>query len=300
MKRAGSFIKEQCEAILEKKQRAVFCAALFSVMPFLTWASVALICLVTLRKGARSGFDLLLPALVIHSVPLMLLIPLSGALINTLITYLPCYFAALCLRNTQSWQLVMGMYLLQALLGCILIHFLAPNFIETQFSQFKILFAHYQELIDSSLDGLNSSILAQLFFGIQLLSVGISSVLSLIVARGMQAKLFLPGGFKKEVVAFRCGRLSLLVLLGVSIASYYEISIALNVLPLVLCYFLIAGFSLTYFIFSNKKQVRMFIVFMLLILLKPMFIVFLYIILGSLDSLVNFRSYLLPKVGESI
>lgn len=299
MKQAGNFIIKQCKVILENKQYAIVCAAVCSVLPFVSWLSVVLVCLVTLRKGARSGFDVLLPVVVIHSVPLMLLIPVSIALINALVTYLPCYLAALCLRKTEKWQIAFGMFFIQAFLWCLLLQLIVPEFILEQFNEFKLIIMQYQELVERSLDSMNSSILAQLFFGIQILSVIISSAISLMIARAVQAKLFVPGGFKSELMAFRSGKLSFLVLLGVSLGSYYEVSLAINVLPLVLCYFFIAGLALVYFIFSRKSQVSMFILLMLLIVLKPTFVLGIYIILGSLDSLVNFRSYLPSRVGES-
>lgn len=300
MMRAGNFITRQCKVILESKQQAIIYAVIFSILPFASWLSVALVSLVTLRKGAKSGFDVLLPALVIHSVPLMMLIPLSGALINTLIAYLPCYFAALSLRNTERWQMVAGVFFILAFLGCLLIQLLVPGFIVEQFNLFKMILTQYQELVDSALNGINSVILAQLFFGVQILSVIVSATISLMFARAMQAKLFFPGGFRNELMAFRSGRLSFLVFLGVSLATFYEIPLAMNVLPIVLCYFLASGFGLVYFIFSRRRQVKVFILLMLLIFVKPTFVLCAYIVLGSLDSLVNFRSYLPSRVGESI
>ncbi|KTC90205.1 hypothetical protein OQJ18_05020 [Fluoribacter dumoffii] len=298
--RAGNFITRQCKAILENRQQAILYAVVFSVLPFASWISVALVSLVTLRKGAKSGFDVLLPALVIHSVPLIMLIPLSGAIANTLITYLPCYFAALILRNTESWQMVAGVFFIMALLGCLFLQLLAPGFIVGQFHQLKMIFPQYQELVDSTLYGISSSFLAQLFFGIQILSVIVSAAISLMFARSLQAKLFLPGGFRNELMAFRSGRLSFLVFLGVLLATFYEIPLAMNILPIVLFYFIASGFGLVYFIFSRKRQMKVFILLILLLLVKPIVVLGACIVLGSVDSLVNFRSYFPSRVGESI
>lgn len=300
MMRASNFITRQCNAILENKQQAIIYAVIFSILPFASWISVALVSLITLRKGAKSGFDVLLPALVIHSVPLMMLIPLSGALINTLIAYLPCYFAALSLRQTERWQSVAGMFFILAFLGSFFIQLLAPGFIIEQFNLFKLVLTQYQELVEPSLSTINSDVLAQLFFGIQILSVIVSSIISLMFARAIQAKLFLPGGFRNELMTFRSGKISFLVLMAVSLAAFYEIPLAMNVLPIVLCYFLASGFGLVYYFSSRKKQVRLFILLTLLILVKPTFVLCVYIVLGSLDSLVNFRSYFPSRVGESI
>ena len=300
MMRTSDFITRQCSVLLEKKQQAILYAIVFSIVPFASWLSVAIVCLVTLRKGARSGFDVMLPALVIHSVPLMMLIPLSGALINTLIAYLPCYFAAVALRKTEQWQAVFGVLLLQALVGCLLIQLLAPDFIVGQFNQFKSVLMQYQELVEGGMDSISSLSMAQLFFGIQILSVVVSSIISLMFARSIQAKLFLPGGFKNELLDFRSGKLSLLVLIAVSLGTYYEMPFAINVLPIVLSYFLVSGFGLAYYVLSRKSQFRVFILLLLLILLKPTFVLFAYIVFGSVDSLFNFRSYLPKRVRESI
>ncbi|MGL5742858.1 MAG: hypothetical protein ACRCXC_10130 [Legionella sp.] len=300
MMRAGNFIIRQCKAILESKQQAIIYAVIFSVLPFASWLSVALVCLVTLRKGAKSGFDVLLPALVIHTFPLMMLIPMSSAVINALIAYIPCYFAALSLRGTEKWQIVFGVFFTQALLVSLLIQVLAPGFIVEQFNQFKTLLIQYQELIEAGFDGVSSLFWAQLFFGIQILSVIVSAMISLMFARSMQSKLFLPGGFRNELMAFRGGRLSCLIFLGVCLASYYEIPLAINLLPMVICYFLASGFCLAYFIFASKNQVKIFVLFILLMLLKPTLVLSIFIVFGLLDSLVNFRALLPSKARESI
>lgn len=277
-------------------------AVLFALLPFASWLSVALVLLVTLRRGAKAGFEVMLPALVIHSVPLMMLVSVESALINTLIIYVPCYLAALVLRSTTSWQTVFGVFFLQALIGFLVIHLCAPDFILDQFNQFKNLlgqFQEYKQLLDAGTDGINTFVLAQLFFGIQILSVVVSALISLIFARSIQAKLFVPGGFSSELLAFRSGRFSFLILMAVSIASYFEISYAINVLPLVLSYFLVSGFALAFYALARKRQLRIMTLLVLLILLKPFFVLFVYVLLGALDSLFNFRLYLPVRVRES-
>lgn len=297
MMNVGNFITRQSEVLLENKQQAVIYAVIFSILPFASWLSVALVSLVSLRKGAKAGFDVLLPALVIHSVPLMMLIPIPSAIINTLITYLPCYFAALTLRSSEKWQVAFGVFFLQAFLGSLFIQLLFPDFIGKQFEHFKIILTQYQEIVNPNV--MNSLIWPQLFFGIQILSIFVSAIISLMFARSIQAKLFFPGGFGNELKAFRSGKLSFLVFIGIFILFYFEIPLAINMLPLVLCYFLISGFGLVYYIFSRKNQVKMFIGLMLLIFLRPTFIC-IFIIIGLLDSLINLRFYLPKRASESI
>ncbi len=302
MMRLGEFIIKQSKTLLENKQHAIMCAVALSILPFASWLSVALVALVTLRKGEKAGFEVMLPALIVHSVPLMMMVPITSALINTLLSYLPCFITAIVLRNTRSWPSVFGALFLLVLSVSVLIQILIPEFIMDQFNQFKSILTQYQEyksLVDSGTDGMNSAILAQLFFGIQILSVLASTVISLMFARSIQSKLFNPGGFAEELLAFRSGRLSFLVLISCSIATYYEIPLAINLLPFVLGYFLLSGFNLVYFIFGRKRQVRILVLLFLLILLKPTFVLFAYIVFGSLDSLFNFRLYLPARARES-
>lgn len=300
MKSVGNLITRQCKVLLENKHQAIIYAVVFSILPFASWLSISLVCLVTLRKGAQSGFEVMLPALVVHSVPLMMLIPISSAIINTILAYVPCYFAALALRKTEKWQFVFGVFFIQVLLGCLFIELAAPHFIGVQFEQFKLMLTQYQDLLETSLGNIDSLVLAHLFFGVELSSVVVSAVISLIFARSMQAKLFLPGGFGNELIAFRSGKFSFSVLCGVLLAAFYKLPLALNVLPMMLCYFFISGLSLTYFICAHKRQVKLFVLLLLCIMLRPTLVLSAYIILGALDSIFNFRSYLPRKVSESI
>jgi len=302
MMRAGDYIIKQGKLLLENKQHAILCAIALSIIPFASWLSVALVVLITLRKGPGSGLEVLLPALVIHSVPLMILVPVESAIINTLIAYIPCFIAALSLRYSKNWQIVFGVFLFQAFMGFLLIQLMVPDFIATQFNQFKSLlgqFQEYKQLVASGTEGISSFILAQLFFGVQMLSVVVSATISLMFARSIQAKLFKPGGFKKEILEFRGGRISFLVLTGILLGSYYEIPCAINLLPLILFCFLMSGFNLAYFVLARKKQTRLIILLFLIIFLKPLIILFAFIVFGSLDSLFNFRLYLPVRVTES-
>ena len=296
----GDVITKQCTMLINSKKHAILYAIIFSILPFTSWLSVALFSFVTLRRGPRQGFDVMLPAFLAHTVPLMMLIPLSSTLINTLIAYLPCYFATLVLRRTEKWQMVFGVYLAQVFLGCLLIQLLTPEFIVEQFDQVKSLLMHYQELVDAGIGSITSVDLAQFFFGIQMLSAIISSIISLMFARSIQSKLFVPGGFQQELSTFRSGRLSLIILIGACLGTYYEMPLAINIIPIILAYFLVSGFALAYFILSRKRQFMVFVLLVLLIVLKPTFALFAYIVIGSLDSLFNLRSYLPERVRESI
>lgn len=299
----GELLLNQSKKILENKQYAILCAAVLSIVPFASWLSVALVALITLRKGGKFGFEVLVPALVIHSAPLLMLVSVESALINTLIAFLPCYFSALVLRKYANWQAVAGAFLLQALIAFVLIQCLIPDFAVMQFNQFKMMLSHfdeYKQFIESSIEGINSGDIAQLFFGIQILSVVATSLLSLLFARFIQAKLFMPEGFKLELANFRGSKFGFLILLVISIAAYKELAFAINLLPLTLGYFLLTGLNLSFFVIARKWHFKAIILLLLLIIFKPTFVLFACIVFGVLDSLFNFRLYLPRRVRESI
>jgi len=303
MMRIGELILNQSKKVLEHKQYAILCAAVLSIMPFASWLSVAIVAFVALRKGAKPGFEVLFPAAVVHSVPLMVLVPVGSALINTAVAYLPCYIAALGLRKAANWQAVASIFLVQAFTVFLLIQLLLPNFAVEQFVQFKKMLSYYpeyQQFIENSTQGVSSLDMAQLFLGVQILSVGVSALMSLLFARFVQAKLFVPGGLKAELVEFRGGRLAFFILIGVSIASYYEYAFAINLLPLTLSYFLLAGFNLVCFVLARKWRVKAMVLLLLLIMFQPTLMLFTYILFGLLDSLFNFRLYLPERTRESI
>ncbi len=301
--RTGELILKQSKKILDNKHYAIACAVVLAMLPFAAWVSVALVALVTLRKGAKCGSEVLIPAMVIHSVPLILLVPIESALINTLVSYIPCFLGAITLRHSQNWQTVFGVFLALATSSFLLLHFCFPQYAEIQLTQFKKILSHYQEYQtywEQNVQGISSSNSAQLFLGIQILSVLISAISSLLCARFIQAKLFMPGGLKEELLLFRAGRGAFLLLVMTSMAAYYEYAVAINLLPIVLSYFLLAGFNLSYFILGTKKHTKIGILLFLLIIVKPALMLSACILLGSLDSLFNFRLYLPERVRESI
>lgn len=300
--RTGELLLNQSKKLLDNKQQAFIGVALLAILPFASWLSVALVALVTLRKGLKPGFELLFPAMVVHSVPLMMLMPVESALVNTLITYIPCFLAALCLRKTASWQKVCGLFFLLTLAVFSFINASLPHFAVFQLAQFNKILSHYQEYqlyFKQATEGVNSKDLAQLFIGIQVLSAVLSAMLSLLFARFIQAKLFVPGGLKAELSLFRASRFAFFLLMLVAIGSYYGYAIAVNLLPLTLSYFFLSGFNLAYCISAKKARFRMAFL-LLIIMIQPALMLFAYILLGSLDSLFNFRLYLPERARESI
>jgi hypothetical protein len=293
---------KQCQSILENRHYALFYAVAFALLPFMAWISVAIVALVTLRKGSKQGLDVLLPVLVIHSVPLMFVLPTQSALINAAIAYVPCYIVALCLRRSANWKDVFSVFFVLSLFVSVLMHLINPSFSMHQFGLIKKLLASHDEytnLLEASLSYRSEVDLSELFFGLQLFSLVMTSLASLALARLVQARLFQPGGFKLEFLAFRGGRIAFFMLISAAVGAYYSQSIALNMLPLVLGYFLITGISLSYSLTLPKwrgKSVMMIVLFMVI---NPIVLLCSYVVFGALDSLFNFRGFFARFAKES-
>lgn len=59
----SSLIRKQGQILLENERYAILHAVLLALLPYTAWLSIALIALMTLRKGWRKGGLLLVPAL---------------------------------------------------------------------------------------------------------------------------------------------------------------------------------------------------------------------------------------------
>ncbi|QBR84048.1 hypothetical protein E3983_06585 [Legionella israelensis] len=303
MNPATGFLARQCKMLLENKPYAYLAISFFTLIPFATWLAVAFIALITLRKGEKEGIQALLLAMIVNLTVMMLLAPVQAVFYSTLINFVPAFIAAYVLRCTASWRYSLGSLFFQSLLTVGLIQVFAPELINEQFMLLKSLLTEYQDFDGMFVFGeygkkIDQNIMAHLLFSAQMVSVLLSTVLSLLCARWMQAKCYNPGGFKKEVFGFRSGKFALVLLLLLFPAAYSKVLVAIDLLPLVLLYFLVAGAVLAYVVLSQKKIKGAAILMSLSLLVKPIIIFPVYIILGLLDSIFNFRVYLLAKKRE--
>ncbi|WP_133131394.1 hypothetical protein [Legionella yabuuchiae] len=146
--------------------------------------------------------------------------------------------------------------------------------------------------------GINPLIVANFLLGIQTAGLVFSSLFSLMIARWVQSLAYYPGGFSQEMRNFRADKIGLLFLSMLLIAAYFEIMIAVNLLPLVMFYFFLAGLSLGYNLLAQKKPLGTFLLLITPVILLPYVMMPLYLVFGSLDSLFNFRVYLAKHAGK--
>ncbi len=307
MIRSAEFLVNQTKALLDNRLHALLAVALLTVMPLTSWLAAALIALMTLRKGEQAGMQAFIVALTLSSALLLKVVPVPVAFGQSLVDFAPCFLAAIVLRKTGSWRLVCGSIAIQAALTAWLVQVLAPDFISGLFLKFKTALLEFdnigkmQALFSAFKDTqAEQTALDHLFFSGMITSVAILSLMSLLFARFVQAKCFNPGGFRKEMMGFRGGRLAFFILPGLYLAAYNQIYLAIDILPLIFLYFLAAGFALAFFMLAEKKLSGVMMLSLISLLIKPIIMFPVYIIFGSLDSLFNFRVYLLAKARKSV
>ena len=299
----NGFIRQQGQKLLENNRHAMLYAVLLALIPYTTWLSLAVIALVTLKKGWRDGALLLMPVMTAFLACSMVVASPQLAITNTLLAFVPCFLAACLLGLSGSWRAVAVVFFLLALLSAMLIQIFTPEFIAVQY---QYLYDAISELhpdmlprVITDINGSSQLILANYLFGLQLASLVLSAILPLTLARSVQSQLYYPGGFKQEMHGLRSNKAGLLMLVVVLIAVSQNKVIAMNVLPLFVFYFLLAGLSLTAHALGKKKIRGTPLLLVTPILLVPFVMIPVYVILGSLDSLFNLRLYLPTNAGKT-
>ncbi|MDI9819440.1 MULTISPECIES: hypothetical protein [unclassified Legionella] len=290
-------MRKQGHFLLENDLYAWASIAILALIPFATWLSAAIVALITLRKGMSSGF----PALAIGIVTLLglslVFSSLSGGIVPAVMAFLPCYLAASVLRVSANWRLAVSFIVVQALVGILLVHWLAPEFIAGQYQLIQNILKELER--DGSIAGLFNNqetmdpmVIANYMLGLQVVSIALSAIISLMLARSVQARLFYPGGYRQEMLAFRASVWGVVFLIITALGAYQGNPLAISCLPILVVYYLGAGLSLGFNILTKGKGLGALVLLLTPLILLPFVMMPIYAILGALDSLFNFRVYL--------
>ena len=294
----SGFIAKQARFILNSSRYAMLQTTLLALFSYTSWLAIIIVGFVTMRKGWRFGIWLLVPAVIANAAPYFDSdSTIVLAMMNAILGFVPCFVAACVLRATESWRWVAVALFLMVTLVIGVLQIGMPDFIMAQFLFLQSLLRDAQ--VDSTLlsylndkTGLNKMTFASYLLGLQALGVVISTGLSLICARSLQSKLFNPGAFRKEILNFRCDKTDLILLMVLLIAVSQHSMLAVSLLPLLVFYFFLAGLSLSFDVFSKKKPILSVILCLTTLVTLPFVMVPVYVLFGSLDSLINLRLYL--------
>lgn len=295
MSHARDLINKQLQLYMSNWQYALLYTLIFAMLPFTSWLAVVGISLLTLRRGLKIGGLVLFPvAFVFYAVSLKSL-SYFGALINTVVLFIPCFIGALVLRITSTWQAVIGIFFFLIAIIALLVQMFAPGFVISQYAYLESMIQQSQADVAiirlfADLSSIDKSIVASYAFGLQLLSVFMSAFIALMFARALQSKMYNVGGFKKEALSFRAHKIAIFILFALVLGANKQNLIAMMLLPAAFIYFLVAGVSICAGIVNNKKPKLMFILLVPIIILPVVGVPF-YSFLGLFDSLFSLRFY---------
>lgn len=278
------------EFILRGPVYAAGVAVVTMAVPFLFWISAAAVGLVTLRLGPKQGLNIGLWAFLPGAVWL-----LWGMDPAPLAVLLLTMVMAGILQATVSWEKTLIGGAVAAIAVAYAIPLLAPDFFAQVTGMAEEVYSEMDSEATADLpEGQDpaSVIRMMMIATLGLLNYGIA-VLSTLLARGWQARLFNPGGLKREFHEFRLSApvaLGLLVVLAVGDYVGLNPTLLLLVLGLPL---IMAGLALVHGVIAKRELAQGWLIgfYIALVILTPW--LFLVLIFAAIvDSWLDIRQRL--------
>ena len=229
------------------------------LFPPVAWLSGSIVALVTLRNGFRHG--LLVIGTATAAAMVMFALTLGSWLIAPaleLIFWLPVFLMALILRQyiRLEYSLIFAAGL--GLLGLSLMYLILSDppaawlsllregmKAEIWAEQFRVSQEEFDQFLQE---------VAQLMPGSTIASLVFSAIISLLLARSWQAKLFNPGGFQTEFHQLRYGRaVASVALLIIGIGLVLTNSYTIGLITIVLAVYLFQGLAIVHALIKLKK-----------------------------------------------
>lgn len=285
--------------VLRGPREAIFVAMLFSILPyftdmalFLSWISMVVICLVSLRHGMKQGFYVLLwtvlPVLVLGVYQDDISISCQTIAFSFLLPWL----LANVLRYTERWDWVFAVAVFLGTIGLIcFVMLLTPLDAAAILKAYTVLFQ--KGIVNLPVEKASPFVywLAIFLPGIQAVSILFSSVLNLVIARGMQASLFNPGGLKRELLQCRAHRFYAL-LIGLSgVAYYFDVPLGAYLLLVFSFPLVLSGLSLMHWFVERLSKGRLLVlvpVYVSMFMFMPVSVVPL-MLFSMIDMVFDFR-----------
>lgn len=284
--------------LMRKPSNALLAGFIASFLPFFGWLASVVMALVTLRKGAKSGAQVLLVILVAPIVFALIrhqYIFLYNALAGTLLVFL----LANVLRNASHWAMVL---IISAILGVLIILALHGYFDGLNAWWEQKMLMYIQSLGQTAHADLQTqkTMVAQLSkfaTGLQIGVVMIANLSFLLIARHWQSLLYNPGKLQPELQSIRMPIWYSALVMAVLLIGFFSGQVfIIDMMPVILIPMLAGGLSCVHFWVKQRKLSMFLLVVMYLglIMLFPYFCLIL-VLLATLDSFINIRARIAPK-----
>lgn len=277
---------------------AVGTGVLALMLPPLSLVSGAAIALTTLRSGPKSGLIVALGSTAF--VAILAWLSLGSILPGLLflgVMWLPLWVLSWVLRETRSLAMTMLVAGILGVLGILAVYLMLGD-TSAWWEEMLLTLTEPAMQTGSPLDAGEveqaMATLSKVMTGIVASGMVLNALLCLFLARGWQALLYNPGGFRSEFHELRLGRVAALVALGVIVLSMLPLggfsSAATEIMIVALSLFIIQGFAMVHAIVASRNMhvawlvglylVSMFVLPQLLVLVA---------LLGLIDTWADLR-----------
>ncbi len=293
-------MKRLAEFILQGLPQAVAVAAGFAVLglllPPLGIVSSAAVGLVALRVGLRQAVyvTIISSTLLAVAVIAMRHPPVIGIL-SGLAQWLPVALLGALLARTVSWTAVMQAAFGVGVVAVAVLYLLFPDidrfWAETLRNILQPALEQGGELEQAQSLGEGLDVIAPMMTGILVSAFVLTSLLSLMLARAMQAAVENPGGFAREFQELRIGLWpAALAVLFVALATLTDAPLINALASVSMTVFVIQGFALVHglvarFGWSKGSIIALYV--LLVVFLTPVIVVMAG--LGIVDAFADFR-----------
>jgi len=270
------------------------------LLPPLIVFSNAAIALITLRKGWQQGvLYTLLATITLVIVSILLKQQASSGFIAGLATWLPMVLIASALAMTKSWSKTLQLTLLLSVAGVLLFHLMQPDaaaYWKPVLKQMKPMLQQAYQLSDSKLDEtINNA--ASWMTGTFAAAFAIIAIISLIIARNWQARLYNPGGFGEEFRQIVIGKqASIALIIGITLAVITENQLIIELIMVGVAVFMFQGLSLAHSIVKQRNMnIRWLVGLYVLMFLLLIQMIVLLATFGLVDNFADFRRQVAKK-----
>lgn len=296
MKALANFIlRGPSQAILV----AVGMAVLAMMLPPLSLLSGAVIALVTLRNGPRSGVVVMLGSTAF--VALLAYISLGNMLpgiVFLAMLWLPLWILGWVLRETRALALATAAAGMLGIVGVAVMYTMVGDVTSWWQQVLMTMFKPAMEAGGPFADAADVQViladLSKIMTGIAAAGMTLNAVMCLYLARAWQAQLFNPGGFREEFHALRLGQGLAMISLGFVALSLVPLGVvshmAGEIVIVILSLYVLQGLALLHAVVAQRNMhIAWLVVMYLLILFVLPQLTVLVALMGLADTWVDFR-----------
>ncbi|MDQ5884247.1 MAG: hypothetical protein QG556_586 [Pseudomonadota bacterium] len=287
--------------LLNQEKYAWFATIPLACFDFTAWLSLTLLMLMILRKGIKPVWNLMCANFMVHGLSLYWFNPNFGSWVNAFLDFWPGYLAAATLLYTRSWSIVAWSMVAMSLICALGINLQFPDYAISELNHMlmsaKSLNLPLPIHVLAQMIKKHQDLSLHLMLGLQMMSTALNVIISLTMARSIQSQIFNPMGFLQEMLNLRGNRGLFLSLLGAILSILvFKGFLALYMIPTLLLYFFLVGMSIGVSVLAKNRIQMVLIVLSIAAMVLPYVFIPALVMIGALDSFVNFRALLAKRL----